>query len=152
MWRLHEVGHFSFHPGQAGFCFFKAESWLSRDNIFHINNSSSVEKHPAFFKRRACVFNILKKQRARAAGEKIVSKFTNKHIKIPVPEFTAAKEKNYQKWSLPVWFFGNPANMTTMYSEHFQQLKRSSLQEKFCVAAFLIRNTFENICVFDFTK
>ena len=36
-------------------------------------------------------------------------------------------------------FFENPADMTTMYSEHLQQLKRSRFQEIFCVADFLLR-------------
>ena len=44
-------------------------------------------------------------------------------------------------------FFENPANMTTMYSEHLQQLKKSRLPETFYVADFLIRiicsKTFE---------
>ena len=35
-------------------------------------------------------------------------------------------------------FFENPANMTAMYSEHSQQFKKTRLQQKFCVAAFLI--------------
>ena len=44
-------------------------------------------------------------------------------------------------------FLENPANMTTMYSEHLQQLKRSRLQEIFCVADFLIRNICSKIFV-----
>ena len=45
----------------------------------------------------------------------------------------------------------NPSNMATIYSEHSQQLKRSRLQEKFCVAAFLIRNLCsETVVFFDF--
>ena len=53
----------------------------------------------------------------------------------------------------PVWFFDNPANMTTMCSKRSQQLKRSRLQEKFCVAAFLIRNVCSKTFVFlNFTK
>ena len=39
-------------------------------------------------------------------------------------------------------FCENPANMTTTYSEHSQQLKRSKLQEKICMAAFLMSNIF----------
>ena len=45
-------------------------------------------------------------------------------------------------------FFENPANDTKMYSEHFQQLKRGRLQEKFYVAASLIRNVFWKTFVF----
>ena len=55
--------------------------------------------------------------------------------------------------SSSVVFFENPSNMTAMYSEHLQQLKRSRLPETFCVADFLIKKyVFENICIFDFTK
>ena len=38
-------------------------------------------------------------------------------------------------------FFENTANNTAMYSEHFQKLKRSWLQEKFPVATSLTRYT-----------
>lgn len=37
-------------------------------------------------------------------------------------------------------FFENPARMATMHSDHSQQLKTSRLQEKFRLAAFMIRN------------
>ena len=35
-----------------------------------------------------------------------------------------------------------------MYLEHFQQIKRNRLQEKFCVAASLTRNIFLKTFVF----
>lgn len=46
----------------------------------------------------------------------------------------------------------NPANNKTIYSEHFQQLNRSKLQGKFCMAAFMITYMLENICFFLFQK
>ena len=42
--------------------------------------------------------------------------------------------------SFPVRFFQNPFIVITVYLEHFQLLKGSSLQEKFYVVAYLIRN------------
>ena len=39
-----------------------------------------------------------------------------------------------------IFFFESLANDTAMFSEHFEHLKRSRLQKKFCVAVFLIRN------------
>ena len=74
-----------------------------------------------FLKRRACLFNILKKQSTRAGKS--------------VHEFIVANEKSYQKLSLPVRFL---RTLLTMYSGHSQQLKRSRLPEKFCMAAFLM--------------
>ena len=40
---------------------------------------------------------------------------------------------------------------TAVYSGHFQQSKGNRVQEKFWVAAFLIRYMFVSIHVFDFT-
>ena len=42
--------------------------------------------------------------------------------------------------SFPVRFFQNPGIVITMYLKHFQLRKGSSLQEKFYVVAYLIRN------------
>ena len=36
-------------------------------------------------------------------------------------------------------FFKNPDNDTTLYSGHFQQLKRSRSQDKFRLAAFMVK-------------
>ena len=57
---------------------------------------------------------------------------------------------NLQQY-FPLSFFENPAIDATMYSENFLQLKKNSLQEKFCEAAFLIRNIYMfKKSVFDF--
>ena len=49
-------------------------------------------------------------------------------------------EKVTKMVSSKVFFFENPARMATMHSDHSQQLKTIRLQEKFRLAAFMIRN------------
>ena len=50
-------------------------------------------------------------------------------------------------------FFENPGNDTARYLGHFQQLKRSRLQEKFRVVAFLMRKMCSKTLMFsNFTK
>ena len=54
---------------------------------------------------------------------------------------------------LPVKFFENLANGTTMYPEQFQQLKKSILKKKVLRDYFSDKKyIFENICVFDIRK
>ena len=67
----------------------------------------------------AYLLNLLKKQPTRVAGERILQKFTNilKYLDINSQQLTKNPD--------------NPANRTTIHSEHSQQLKRSRLQEKF---------------------
>ena len=57
--------------------------------------------------------------------------------KVFVHEFRAANE---QVTKNNIFFFESLANDKVMFSEHFEHLKRSRLQKKFCVAVFLIRN------------
>ena len=94
-----------------------------------------------------CLFNILKKQPTRAAGKKILPKFNNisKYLYMKSQQQTKKVTRND---IFRCRFFENPTNITTMYSEHSQQLKRSRLQEKFCVADFLIRNICSKTFVF----
>ena len=48
--------------------------------------------------------------------------------------------------------FENPAENSIMYSEYFQQLRRSRLQETFCVANFLIAKICSKYSCFWFQK
>ena len=55
---------------------------------------------------------------------------------MPVNELTAAIEQAYWKWYLPLRFFDNPVNSLTMLLRHFQKLKKSRMQKRFCADFF----------------
>ena len=65
---------------------------------------------------------------------------------------TAANKQSYKKWYLQVKFDENPANDATMYSRHFQRVRRNRLQAKFCVSPFLIKIYVQNYSCFSFDK
>ena len=88
--------------------------------------------------------NILKKQPTRAAGNKILSKFTN------VLQYLHMKISQQMK----IRFFDNSANMATIYS--IQNI-RNSITETYCKKCsvwlhFWYKYMFENMYVFHFTK
>ena len=49
--------------------------------------------------------------------------------------------KKVTKTDLFLTFFKNPTNNTTLYSGHFQELKRSRSQDQLWLATFIMKNT-----------
>ena len=118
-------------------------------DLFHPVSGQTL--HPGMKNVPPCLFNIIKKQPTGADGKKILPECTNISKYLYMNSQQQSK-KLLKMISSSVFLGGNSANMTTMYSEHSQELKTSRLHRQFCVAACLIRNLFENICIFDFTK
>ena len=80
--------------------------------------------------------------------QKKVSQRFQIYQKQSVYEFIAANYQSYlTKFSSPVRVFKNPAYIKTMYTGHFQQLKRTRLQYKISVTAFLLNIACSKIFV-----
>ena len=72
---------------------------------------------------------------------------------MPVNALTAAIEQAYWKWYLPLRFFDNPVNIVAMLSRHFQKLKKSRMQKRFCEDFFSDKkDLFENISIFEYIE
>ena len=147
---LYEAVTFFIRPGQVGFRLFEAGSWLSQDNIFHINTLSWDEKRPALlnFSLRDMLARLtfLRSSSPELLEKKIYPK-VYEHIKISEREFTAAKEKKLLKMISPECGFLR----TLLARQQYIQNNPDNLREADCKkgSEWLL---FENIRVFDFTK
>ena len=101
-------------------------------------------------KRHPCLSNILNKQPTRAAGKKSFPKFANilNYLYLNLQQLTNKVTKNnlFQCFFLRILLTWQQCIQNI--SNKRQQLKSSRLQEKFCVAAFLIKNVCSKTFLF----